>query len=148
MTSCALSNSSIQEVRSVGDALVEASKTRQFMEHSLRESEDRLRLALASADTGTWDWDLTTGSFTWDKRMRELWGLGADDPVTLETYLAGLDPQDREPTLAAISKAQEAGDSPVEYDVEHRVIGRRDGVERWVALAGPCAVRRRRAPCA
>jgi PAS domain S-box-containing protein len=129
-------DSSIQEVRSVGDALVEASKKRQFMEHSLRESEDRLRLALASADTGTWDWDLTTGSFTWDKRMRELWGLGADDPVTLETYLAGLDSRDREPTLAAINKAQEAGDSPVEYDVEHRVIGRRDGAERWVGSQG------------
>ena len=53
-------NSSIHEVRAVGDALVEAAKKRQFMERSLRESEDRLRLALASADTGTWDWDLTT----------------------------------------------------------------------------------------
>jgi PAS domain S-box-containing protein len=129
-------NSSIPEVRSVGDALVEASKKRQSMEQSLRDSEDRLRLALASADTGTWDWDLTTGFFTWDARMRELWGLGAEDPVTLETYLAGLDPQDREPTLAAINKAQDIGDTPVEYDVEHRVIGKRDGVERWVGSQG------------
>jgi PAS domain S-box-containing protein len=129
-------NSSILEVRSVGDALVEASKKRQSMEQSLRDSEDRLRLALASADTGTLDWDLTTGFFTWDARMRELWGLGADDPVTLETYLAGLDPRDREPTLAAINKAQNIGDAPVEYDVEHRVIGKRELVEHWVGSQG------------
>ncbi len=129
-------NSSIMEVCAVSDALVDAANTRQSMERSLRESEDRLRLALASADTGTWDWDLNTGAFTWDERMRELWGLGADEPVTLETYLSGVNPQDREATLAAIRKAQDAGESPVEYDVEHRVVARRDGDERWVASQG------------
>jgi PAS domain S-box-containing protein len=124
------------EVRSVGDALVEAAKTRQSMEQSLRESEDRLRLALASTDTGTWDWDLNAGVFTWDERMRELWGLGPDEPVTIETYLGALHPQDREPTLHAIQKAQRAEASPAEYDVEHRVIGKRDGIERWVGSQG------------
>ncbi len=128
--------SSIREVRSVGDALVEASKTRQSMERSLRESEDRLRLALASADTGTWDWDLGSGAFTWDQRMRELWGLMPDEPVTIDTYLSALHPQDREPTLMAIEKAQQVGDGPAEYDVEHRVIGKRDGIERWVGSQG------------
>ena len=124
------------EVRSVGDALVEAAKTRQSMEQSLRESEDRLRLALASTDTGTWDWDLNAGIFTWDERMRELWGVGPDEPVTIETYLGALHPQDREPTLQAIQKAQTAEASPAEYDVEHRVIGKRDGIERWVGSQG------------
>jgi PAS domain-containing protein len=58
-------DSSIREVRAVGEALAKASETRQLMERSLRESEDRLRLALASADTGTWDWDLKGGNLTW-----------------------------------------------------------------------------------
>ena len=104
------------------------------MERSLRESEDRLRLALASADTGTWDWDLATGSFAWDKRMRELWGLGPDDPVTYDTFIAAIEEEDRKTTLEAIARAQEA-DDPIEYDVEHRVRGK-DGVERWVAAKG------------
>jgi PAS domain S-box-containing protein len=129
-------DSSIMEVRAVGDALVDASKRRQSMERSQRESEDRLRRALTSADTGTWDWDLKSGAFTWDERMRELWGLGVDDPVTLETYLSALHPRDRDATLAAIQKAQDEGESPVEYDVEHRVIGKSDGVERWVSSQG------------
>jgi PAS domain S-box-containing protein len=127
--------SSIREVRAVGDALVSAAETRREMEQSLREGEDRLRLALASADTGAWDWDLKTNALTWDQRMREMWGLASDDPVTLDTYFCALHPHDREPTLAAIKRAQDAQD-PVEYDVEHRVKGVRDGVERWVAANG------------
>jgi PAS domain S-box-containing protein len=127
--------SSIREVRAVGDALCQASETRRQMEHSLRESEDRLRLALASADTGAWDWDLTTNALTWDRRMRELWGLGPDAPVTFDTFLSALHPQDRQPTLAAIKLAQDP-DDPVEYDVEYRVMGISDGAERWIASKG------------
>src|SRR5262249_10094458 len=120
----------------VSDALVEAAKKRQSMERSLRESEDRLRLALASAGTGAWDWDLSTGIFTWDERMRGVWGLGADEPGTLETYLGAVHQQDRGRTRAAIQKAQEPAENPVEYDVEHRVVGKRDGIERWVGSQG------------
>jgi PAS domain S-box-containing protein len=128
-------DSSVREVRAVGDALVHASETRREMEHSLREGEDRLRLALASADTGAWDWDLKTDALTWDQRMHELWGLGPDDAVGLDTFLSALHPQDLEPTLAAIKRTQDP-DDPLEYDVEHRVKGVRDGVERWVASKG------------
>jgi PAS domain S-box-containing protein len=128
-------DSSIREVRAVGEALARASETRQLMERSLRESEDRLRLALASADTGTWDWDLKGGTLTWDQRMRELWGLGPDDPVSFDIFVSALNPLDRESTFAAIERAQD-GTMPVEYDVEQRVNGVRDGVERWVAANG------------
>lgn len=128
-------DTSIREVRAVGDALARASETRRYMERSLRESEDRLRLALASADTGTWDWELTTGALAWDQRMRELWGLGPDDPVTYDTFISAIHPSDREATLAAIKRAQNPAE-PIEYDVEHRVKGIRDGVERWVAAKG------------
>ncbi len=127
--------SSITEVRAVGEALAGASRTRQRMERSLRESEDRLRLALASAATGTWDWDIKGGTLTWDQRMRELWGLGPDDPVSFDIFVSALHPLDRDSTLAAIERAQDAS-APVEYDVEQRVKGVSDGVERWVAAKG------------
>jgi PAS domain S-box-containing protein len=128
-------DTSILEVRAVGDALARASQTRRRMEKSLREGEDRLRLALASADTGVWDWDLKTGALTWDKRMHELWALEPDSPVTVEAFLSALHAQDRARTLAAIETAKDP-DNPLEYDVEHRVIGGEDGVERWIAAQG------------
>jgi PAS domain S-box-containing protein len=126
---------SIREICSVGDALIAASETRRAMERSLRESEDRLRRALAAADTGAWDWDFRSGALTWDQRMRELWGLGPDDEVTLDTYFSALNPLDKQATLDAIERAKDPDDS-VEYDVEHRVNGVSDGVERWVAARG------------
>jgi PAS domain S-box-containing protein len=127
--------SSVREVQEVGEALVRASQTRQQMERSLRESEDRLRLALASAETGTWDWDLRSGKLLWDQRMRELWGLGPDDSVSYDVFAAALNPLDRERTFAAIERAQDP-DDPVEYNVEYRVKGVADGVERWVSAQG------------
>lgn len=128
-------DTSIREVRAVGDALAHASQTRREMEHSLRAGEDRLRLALASASTGAWDWNLVTGALTWDHRMHELWGLPPDAPVTFETFLNALHPDDRAPTLEAIKAAQDPH-QPVEYDVEYRVKGVRDGIERWIGAKG------------
>jgi PAS domain S-box-containing protein len=128
-------DSSIQEIRAVGDTLVVASETRRSMEQSLRQSEDRLRRALASADTGTWDWNFQSGAMTWDRRMRELWGLGPDEEVTFDRFLSAVHEQDRKGTLAAIERAKD-GDYPVEYDVEHRVKGIGDGVDRWVGAKG------------
>ena len=127
--------SSILEVRAVGEALARASERRRQMEQSLRESEDRLRLALQSADTGTWDWDLVNDTLTWDLRMRELWGLNADDPVSQDVFVAALNPQDRDAALAAIERAKDPN-ANAEYDVEYRVTGVRDGEERWVAVRG------------
>ncbi len=128
-------SSSIVEVRTLGEELAAASSTREKMERSLRESDDRLRLALASAETGAWDWDLKTGTLLWDQRMRELWGLKPEDLISYEVFRAALDPADREMTEEAIRRAQ-ALDEPAEYDVEYRVKGVRDGVERWVAATG------------
>jgi PAS domain S-box-containing protein len=127
--------SSIVELRAVGEALSTASETRQSMERSLRVSEDRLRLALASAETGAWDWNLENGTLTWDQRMRELWGLDTEDPVSYEVFRAALDPADRDATAAAILRAQDA-ENPAEYDVEYRVKGVRDGAERWIGAKG------------
>ncbi len=127
--------SSILEVRAVGEALAKASEMRRHMEQSLRESEDRLRLALASADTGAWDWELTSGSLTWDPRMRALWGLSADDPVSFDVFASALNPLDREASFAATERARDPT-LDAEYDVELRVNGVRDGIERWVAIKG------------
>ncbi len=128
-------NSSIVEVREVGEALVNASETRRQMERSLRESEDRLKLALASSETGAWDWDLTSRTLKWDQRMRELWGLAPDDPVSYEVFLAALDPHDRELTAKAVERAHDP-EILAEYDVQYRVKGVRDGIERWIAATG------------
>ena len=100
----------------------------------LQEAEDRLRLALEGAGTGIYDYDLVTGALTWDARTRCLFGLSTDDPVSYEgTFLPGVHPDDRERADGAV---QAAIGSPEGFDIEYRVVGRRDGVERTLAARG------------
>jgi PAS domain S-box-containing protein len=107
---------------------------RQQAQADLQEAEDRLRLALEGSGTGIYDYDLVTGALTWDARTRALFGLSADDPVSYEdAFLPGVHLDDRERAHQAV---QAAIGSPEGFDIEYRVIGRSDGVERTVAAKG------------
>jgi PAS domain S-box-containing protein len=100
----------------------------------LQEAEDRLRLALEGAGTGIYDYDLVTGTLTWDARTRALFGMSADDPVSYEgAFLPGVHPDDRERADRAVQAAIGAREG---FELEYRVIGRRDGVERTLAARG------------
>ncbi len=109
---------------------------RRQAEASLRDSEDRLRLATEAAAIGTWDFNPITGELRWDARCKELFGLPPDAEVSYETaFLAGLHPDDRERTHAAVQEAITPGGSGA-YDIEYRTVGIEDGVERWIAATG------------
>jgi two-component system CheB/CheR fusion protein len=64
-----------------------------------------------------------------------MWGLPPDMPVDFQLFYAGVHPDDRARVESAIRAcADPAGDGI--YDLEYRVIGIGDGVERWVATRG------------
>lgn len=101
----------------------------------LRASEDRLRLAKTAAGLGVYDRDIASGRLEWDERARELWGVGPDEPITFATFLAGVHPDDRAATQAAIDRALAPGGSG-EYAAEYRVVSRADGSVRHIAANG------------
>jgi PAS domain S-box-containing protein len=105
---------------------------RRVAEQALRESEERLRLALAAGQVGTFDFDLRTAEIRWDARMRDIWAVPPDLTVTEQVFWQGVHPEDRERVAAALSAARASGDIGP-HEVEHRVIGLTDGVERHVA---------------
>ena len=108
-------------------------------ESALRASEARLRVACEAADLGIHDLDLESGTISWDARIRGLWGIGLDEPVTYgDVFLGGLHPDDRAATDAQLARAMNpAGDG--RYLAEYRVINRVDGVMRWVQSTGRVA---------
>ena len=108
---------------------------RREMEDRLRVGEERLRLATESAAIGTWDFDPVTGELRWDERCKALFGLSPDATVNYDTFLAGLHPEDREASDAAVRQAL-APEGPPDFAVEYRTIGLEDGVERWIAARG------------
>lgn len=101
----------------------------------LRASENRLRLAKTAAGLGIYDHDIASGSIKWDERAREMWGVGPDEPITYETFIAGLHPDDRAATQAAIGRALDPQGTG-EYHAEYRVIRRSDGSLHDVAANG------------
>ena len=108
---------------------------RKLAEEALRESERRLHLAQKAAALGVYDWDLRSGAIQWDERVREIWGVGPEEEVTLEIFFGGLHPDDVEPTRAAID-AELKADTDAHYSTTYRVVNRADETVRWVAATG------------
>jgi two-component sensor histidine kinase len=96
---------------------------------------ERMQLALDAGRTGVWDWNLVTGEAHIDARMRQLWSLGDDIQPSFEVFRNALHPQDRRRTKEAVGLALDPrrdGD----YEIEYRVIGVKDQVERWISIRG------------
>jgi len=98
---------------------------------ALRQSEERLRIAKEATSLGIQDFDVASGTVRWDERVRELWGIGPDDPVDYDAFLSGVHPDDREATLAAVDAAMDPSGTG-SHEASYRVINQRDGQERWV----------------
>ncbi|WP_050783518.1 hybrid sensor histidine kinase/response regulator [Methylobacterium nodulans] len=104
-------------------------------EEALREAEARLRLATEAAEVGLWDVDLVRETLYWPARVKAMFGISPDVPVTIADFYAGLHPDDRERVTRAFAAALDPARRVV-YDVEYRTIGKEDGVLRWVAAKG------------
>ncbi|PTQ11593.1 hybrid sensor histidine kinase/response regulator [Sphingomonas oleivorans] len=115
-------------------AVIEIDERRKA-EEALAASEAHKRLAIEAARIGTWELRPATGELIWDARCRELFGLGPDAEVTVDSFLAGCVEEDRARMSAAMADAVDPAGSGLIAD-EYRVIGIEDGVERWLAMRG------------
>jgi PAS domain S-box-containing protein len=120
-------------VRVIGTA-IDISRHRETAE-ALRRSEEQLRLATEYAEVGLWDVDILNDIVYWPPRVRTMFGISPDEPVTLAEFRARIHPDDRRGTIAAILAACDP-DIRAPYDVEYRVSGKNDGVGRWLAAKG------------
>ena len=99
------------------------------------EMEERLRLATEAADIGWWDVEEGHGRLSWPPRVKAMFGISADAPVSMDDFYNGLHPDDRDRVAAAYAGAADPARREL-YDVEYRTIGKEDGILRWVAAKG------------
>ena len=111
------------------------SEDRRAAEAALREAEERLRLSTELSDVGFWDVDPATDAIIWPPRVKAMFGITHDGPITMADFRAGLHPEDAPAVLAAFEAATDPARRAL-YDVEYRTIGLEDGVLRWVAARG------------
>jgi PAS domain S-box-containing protein len=108
---------------------------RNAAEHRIRESEARMKLAAEVGHIGVFHWDLLCDRLDWDEHVKSIWAIPADEPVTRAAFLAGVHPEDR-PYVTAILEQALDPDGPGDVQVEYRVVGRLDGIVRYVSARG------------
>src|SRR5262245_7420888 len=86
-------------------ALLLQRRRKQHAERLLKESEERITFAAASANIGLWQFDAKTNALWVTEHCRSLFGLGHELPVTRETVLSPLHPEDRTIAIAALHDA-------------------------------------------
>ena len=95
-------------------------------EEALRESEYALRRAQQVANVGSWQLNGADNILRWSETTYRIFGIQPGTPVTYETFLAHLHPDDQ----ALVDMAWHNAISGAPYDISHRIrVGHRI---RWV----------------
>jgi PAS domain S-box-containing protein len=102
-------------------------------EIGLAESEERMRLATEGAGIATWDIDLRDDSAHWSRQFYALVGCSPEAAGRAQLWLDLIHPDDRAAVGAAMEEARRSG---ALFNVEHRIVRRSDGAERWLAPYG------------
>jgi PAS domain S-box-containing protein len=113
----------------VGILLIQR-RRRQRVEDLLKESEERMTFTAASVNIGLWQFDPATSELWATEHCRALFGLEQDAPLTRDSFLAAIHPEDREIAIAAVRTALNRGQSTAS-DVR---IVLPDNQVRWVRV--------------
>jgi len=98
----------------------------------VQRSWDLLAMATAASQLGWGTWDVASGVATWDARAREIMGLGEDEDITAEGWLARVRGPDRAVVEHELAAAVREGRR---FEVAFRV-GHGDGRSRSVEATG------------
>jgi PAS domain S-box-containing protein len=107
---------------------------RKKAEEELLQIQNRLSVATKAAKIGIHDYDIVANTVQWDERIREIWGVEPDEPITYETFIENVHPDDRAAVQTEMDKALDPkrGD----FYAEYRVINRKNKAVRWVYATG------------
>ncbi len=99
----------------------------------LQRNRAFLEQAQRLAELGSWDWDIASNRVIWSDQMYRTYGLTpGEKPVSLETFLEAVHPEDRARVAAAVDVAFQTQRS---FMFEHRVVWP-DGTVRWLHSRG------------
>jgi signal transduction histidine kinase len=106
---------------------------RRQAELSLRDSEERMTFTAASANIGLWQFNRATNELWATEHCRSLLGLADDIPLTRETFLAAVHPEDRHTAVGALRGILTGGRLAV---TDVRIVCP-EGQQRWIRVRTP-----------
>jgi|GEM_PF-6157224 len=94
--------------------------------YQIEQTKKDLQLAQEVAKTGSWRLDTKENILNWSSENYIIFGIPEGTPLTYQTFLSTVHPQDR----AYVDKKWKAALKGKEYDIEHRIIA--NGKVKWV----------------
>lgn len=88
------------------------------VEDALRKSEHELNHAQAVAHTGSWRLDMRRNELLWSEENHRIFGIPEGTPMSYESFLAIVHPDDRE----YVHREWTAALGGAHYDIEHRIV--------------------------
>jgi len=99
---------------------------RKKREMTLKIMQHDLSRAQSVSKTGSWRLDVKRNVLTWSEENYKIFGVKKGTPLTYETFLSTVHPDDRK----YVDKKWNSGLNGRPYDIEHRIIV--DGKIKWV----------------
>lgn len=99
---------------------------RDMLTESLRKSQEDLARAQEVGQIGSWRLDVKHNVLTWSDENHRIFGLPKGTPMSYETFLGTIHPDDRE----YVDRKWTAALAGEPYDIEHRIYA--DGRVKWV----------------
>ncbi len=116
-------------------AEVQERQRRRRAEEALADVEARARIAIDAAGMGTWDYRPADDLLLWDDRCKALFGLPVDTEMSLETFYAGIHPEDVAFVKQAVMQSMQP-DSDGHYRAEFRSIAPGRPEPHWLLSTG------------
>lgn len=110
-----------------------AERERKSAEAERERTERQRLLAFDAAQMGWWHLDPRSGQVTWDARLRQIFGLAADE-LNFAAVIDLVAPTDRAMLESRVKRALDP-ENTRPYVVDYRV-RRADGSERWIQSTG------------
>ncbi|NGZ09976.1 MAG: PAS domain S-box protein [Nitrospira sp. LK70] len=101
-------------------------------EEALRDHETRLDLVVEIGRVGCFEQNHRTNSLSWSPILRDIYGVGADEPASWERHLELVHPDDRDGVISTVRTARAVIGNGLS-EVEYRFV-RPDGVMRHIRL--------------
>lgn len=105
------------------------------VEAELNESRTRLRLAIEAAHLGVFFRDGRTGADTWNEHARQMLGVSADTPASLEVLFSRVHPEDKAEIQRMAARLLDPKNAAEEFGVDFRVLWP-DGNVRYLSAHG------------
>jgi PAS domain S-box-containing protein len=108
------------------NVVVEETTARKEAEEELRRIREDLDRAQAVGQVGNWRLEVGRNVLTWSDENYRIFGLPKDTPLSYETFLGTIHPDDRQ----LVDDQWKAALAGKPYDIEHRIVA--DGQVKWV----------------